>query len=189
MSTTLFPLCNGGPIDDDGPSFPSPRETTTGGELTRLLEARREPKKFMKAAEGQRNPRHSRPGKVTKPKVKNLAKEAKLKVPKGVPVPNRGVRVSESAGRLPDGSGFFTATVNTRKKESGLRRMANHLENRLRHREARVRSRMRRQAIESSEDEVAPPGREEQVKKLKRKGNIDNPFAVSWASYNKSHDD
>jgi len=33
--------------------------------------------------------------------------------------------------------------------------------------------------------EKAPPGREKQVKKLK--GKVDNPYAVAWASYNKSH--
>jgi len=32
--------------------------------------------------------------------------------------------------------------------------------------------------------EKAPPGREEQVKALK--GKVDNPYAVAWASYNKS---
>ena len=31
--------------------------------------------------------------------------------------------------------------------------------------------------------EVAPPGREKQVKALK--GKVDNPWAVAWASYNK----
>jgi hypothetical protein len=35
--------------------------------------------------------------------------------------------------------------------------------------------------------EAAPPGREEQVRKLKKKKGISNPFAVAWASYNKSH--
>ena len=34
-------------------------------------------------------------------------------------------------------------------------------------------------------NEKAPPGREKQVKKLK--GKVDNPYAVAWASYNKSH--
>jgi len=34
--------------------------------------------------------------------------------------------------------------------------------------------------------EKAPPGREDQVRKLKKNKNIDNPFAVAWASYNKS---
>jgi len=32
--------------------------------------------------------------------------------------------------------------------------------------------------------EKAPPGRERQVKALK--GKVDNPYAVAWASYNKS---
>ena len=36
-------------------------------------------------------------------------------------------------------------------------------------------------------DQVTPPGREKQVKALKKKGNVDNPWAVAWASYNKSH--
>ncbi len=36
-------------------------------------------------------------------------------------------------------------------------------------------------------DEVAPPGREKQVKALKKVPGIDNPWAVSWASYRKSH--
>lgn len=35
------------------------------------------------------------------------------------------------------------------------------------------------------ESEVAPPGREKQVKALK-KTDVTNPFAVAWASYNKS---
>ncbi len=33
----------------------------------------------------------------------------------------------------------------------------------------------------------APPGRERQVKALKKNPDIDNPFAVAWASYNKKH--
>ena len=36
-------------------------------------------------------------------------------------------------------------------------------------------------------DEVAPPGREKQVKALKKVPGITNPWAVSWASYRKSH--
>jgi hypothetical protein len=39
----------------------------------------------------------------------------------------------------------------------------------------------------ASLDQKAPPGRERQVKALKKKGNVDNPWAVAWASYNKSH--
>jgi hypothetical protein len=37
---------------------------------------------------------------------------------------------------------------------------------------------------DSKQLEKAPPGREKQVKALK--GKVDNPYAVSWASYNKS---
>ncbi len=47
------------------------------------------------------------------------------------------------------------------------------------------------QAVKNEEveqmDEVAPPGREDQVKALKKVPGIDNPYAVSWASYRKSH--
>ena len=39
-------------------------------------------------------------------------------------------------------------------------------------------------AKEKPATEVAPPGREKQVKALK--GKVDNPYAVAWASYNKS---
>lgn len=40
-----------------------------------------------------------------------------------------------------------------------------------------------RHVHEGKLDEVAPPGREEQVKALK--GKVNNPWAVAWASYNK----
>ena len=47
------------------------------------------------------------------------------------------------------------------------------------------------QAVKNEEveqmDEVAPPGREKQVKALKKVPGISNPWAVSWASYRKSH--
>lgn len=36
-------------------------------------------------------------------------------------------------------------------------------------------------------DQKAPPGREKQVKALKKQPGVDNPFAVAWASYNKQH--
>lgn len=36
-------------------------------------------------------------------------------------------------------------------------------------------------------DEVTPPGREKQVKALKKDKNVDNPWAVAWSSYDKSH--
>lgn len=33
----------------------------------------------------------------------------------------------------------------------------------------------------------APPGKEKMVKALKKDKNVDNPFAVAWAAYNKRH--
>ena len=39
-------------------------------------------------------------------------------------------------------------------------------------------------SVTTNPTEVAPPGREKQVKALK--GKVDNPYAVAWASYNKS---
>jgi len=47
-------------------------------------------------------------------------------------------------------------------------------------------SRLAKEEVEQI-DEVAPPGREDQVKALKKVPGIDNPWAVSWASYRKSH--
>jgi len=41
-------------------------------------------------------------------------------------------------------------------------------------------------APERSIDEVTPPGRERQVRALKRQKNVDNPWAVAWASYDRS---
>lgn len=40
----------------------------------------------------------------------------------------------------------------------------------------------------SDMNEKAPPGREKQVKALKKDPNVDNPFAVAWSSYNKKHE-
>lgn len=40
-----------------------------------------------------------------------------------------------------------------------------------------------------SVNDATPPGREEQVQALKEQPGVDNPYAVAWASYNKSTDD
>lgn len=37
----------------------------------------------------------------------------------------------------------------------------------------------------SSVDEVAPPGREKQVKSLKKVPGIDNPWAIAWSQHKK----
>lgn len=41
------------------------------------------------------------------------------------------------------------------------------------------------QLLKSWLEKATPPGREEQVKELKKEPGIDNPWAVAWASYNK----
>lgn len=38
--------------------------------------------------------------------------------------------------------------------------------------------------MQATLDQDAPPGREKQVKALKHKKGIKNPWAVAWASYN-----
>ena len=43
------------------------------------------------------------------------------------------------------------------------------------------------QGPETELDEKTPPGREKQVKALKKNKDIDNPWAVAWSSYNKKH--
>ena len=48
----------------------------------------------------------------------------------------------------------------------------------------RRRLELRTWAEKNIKREVAPPGREKQVKALK--GKVDNPYAVAWASYNKN---
>jgi len=44
---------------------------------------------------------------------------------------------------------------------------------------------MAKEEVDHQIDEVSPPGREKQVKALKKTG-VRNPWAVAWASYNKS---
>lgn len=38
--------------------------------------------------------------------------------------------------------------------------------------------------MQAALDQAAPPGRERQVKALKRKKGVKNPWAIAWASYN-----
>jgi hypothetical protein len=40
---------------------------------------------------------------------------------------------------------------------------------------------------EAIEAEVAPPGYEDMVLKLKKDKSVDNPFAIAWAAYNRAH--
>jgi hypothetical protein len=50
----------------------------------------------------------------------------------------------------------------------------------------------RKQALAAMPDQIkeeAPPGREDQVKELKKKFPKEKAFAIAWASYNKSHNE
>jgi len=82
MGTTIFPLANGGPLDDDyGPIFP--RETGRGMAMqSRLLEASRKiksPKKIIQEAEGVKNRTKLRSKVKMGEKPKNLHVPAKGK--------------------------------------------------------------------------------------------------------------
>ncbi len=106
MGTTINPVIAGSPFDDEGPvEFP---RTPNQYDIVRLLEAARNPKAILKAAEGTLNPPHSRPRKVTKPKAgKNLRASGSDKKKRGpfgekytpVKAASKGVRVAESRGR------------------------------------------------------------------------------------------
>lgn len=106
MGTTINPLFNGGPEDDESPLFPA---TTGMGMLaeTRLLESKRRgkksPKQIIKEAEGTLN--RAKPKVKTGKKPENLRASGKKKVgPFGEaytakPAGKKGVRVAESRTR------------------------------------------------------------------------------------------
>lgn len=105
MATTLNPLMNGSPFDEEGP-VGFPREMyERAGNVLQLLESRKvkKAKKFIKEAEGIKNPKHSKPSKTIKPKAENIrASGSKSKRgPFGesyspVSTPKKGERVKES---------------------------------------------------------------------------------------------
>jgi hypothetical protein len=110
MGTTIFPLMNGGPVDDDGPSFPA--VTGRGSayeENRRLLESGRRkktPKQIIKEAEGTLSKSKTRMKKGSKPKNLRASGSKKKKVgPFGeaytpVKATAKGNRVSEARGHL-----------------------------------------------------------------------------------------
>ena len=175
MTTTIYPVMDGGPDDEGyGPQFPA---STGMGMLAQLREAgfrfpkpKKEPKKFIHDAEGSRTagPR-GRLKASSKPENLRVKRKKKKLGPFGEayqqPPGNagKGVRVSESRR-------FHDMRENFRRRFKAWRKAIE-----------------RRPMIED-EDEVTPPGREEQVRKLKKNPNISNPWAVAWASYNKSKD-
>lgn len=179
MGTTICPMPSGSQFDDEGGLvFPE-----RGLPSRRLREAAKKkmkaPKNFMHEAMGFNNMKGGKKARVTVKKfpLGKQAKEVGIKKKKKGPfgeiyspiqASNKGTRAKESrsletnlhrfresAGILPDGSGFFTAMVG-KKKESRRRRTT----------------------------EKAPPGWEGSVKKMKKHSDIDNPFALAWSKHN-----
>jgi hypothetical protein len=111
MGTTINPLMNGGPEDDESPLFPATAGRGMGHEeFVRLQESNRSkksPKQIIKEAEGVLNPKHNKAKLKAGAKPKNLRssdpkkgrKNAGLfgetyKPPSGAK--GKGVRVAES---------------------------------------------------------------------------------------------
>lgn len=168
MTTTIYPVMDGGPTDEGyGPTFPG---TTGMGMMAQLREAglkfpnpKKEPKKFLKSAEGSKTA-------GPKGKLKASSKPENLRVKKK----KKKVGPFGEAYQQPSGN----SSKGVRVAESRRREFESARES------FRRRFRKWQESI-GKEAEVAPPGREDQVKKLKKKSNIDNPWAVAWASYNK----
>lgn len=70
-----------------------------------------------------------------------------------------GLRLNESAGMTCDGCGGLLEMTGDTCSQCGM--------------------------MQASLDQETPPGREDQVKALKRKKGVKNPWAAAWASYDK----
>jgi len=155
---------NSGPDDlGYGPRFPEGTGMGMLDDIRRLVEGRASID-FPKAKKAAKKINKEAMGK------ENVGPKAKLKTSKKP----ENLRVKRKKKKLgPFGEAYSPPTGNSSK---GIR-VTESMRNRF-----RKSFRAWREAIE---DEVAPPGREEQVKKLNRKPGIDNPWAVAWSQYNK----
>jgi hypothetical protein len=171
-------IFNGGPFDDDGPSFPTSAGQGMGFEVARRLresglKSKKTPKQIIKEAEGVLSPaRDKAKKKKMGPKPDNLRASGKKKrgafgeaytaAPSGR---NKGIRVSES--RAGAQQRMYEAIV---KKFVGM-----GVSRKRAHREAQ------------SLMEKAPAGWEGTVKHMKKHPEIDNPYAL--ANYMKDQGD
>ena len=165
MGTTIFPINNAGPFEDDGPMFPVVAGQGSFTEI-RLLESRRKsPKQIIKEAEGVLNPSRSRAKKMQMArKPRNLRASAKGKKrgafgeayaqPRGNA--SKGVRVAESAA----GQRLYERLVRKYVRRGHPLHEAQH----------RARLFL----------EKAPPGWEGTVKAMKKHPKITNPWALAW---------
>jgi len=180
MGTTINPLFNGGPEDDESPLFPAITGRGMGFEEgIRLMEANRRkksPKQIIKEAEGVLNPTHSRPKKKSmgvKPKNLRASDSKKRKAgpfgesykpPSGAK--GKGIRVAESNR----GQRMYEHLVNKFIRMGKSKNVA----------ESRARRHM--EAMEKT-----PPGGEDVVRALKKKKNIEEPYAVAWSMKKKGY--
>jgi hypothetical protein len=168
-------IFNGGPFDDDGPSFPTSAGQGMGFEVARRLresglKSKKTPKQIIKEAEGVLSPaRDKAKKKKMGPKPNNLRASGKKKrgafgeAYTAAPVGrNKGVRVAESK-----------AGANQRMYEALVRKFVRMGTSKKRaHREARS-------VMECGLREKAPAGWEGTVKHMKKHPEIDNPYALS----------
>lgn len=153
---TIFPL-NDNPYDDPGPMFPA---SAGGGMIRQLREAGMKflrPKKPAKKI-NQESMGTQNPRGFKKKKMKAAAKPENLR------------KSAKKGKRGPLGEAYTPVSA----PNKGIRVA-----------ESSFGARLSRFYKEARTQEKAPPGREEQVKALKKVPSIDNPYAVSWAQYNK----
>src|SRR3990170_2876536 len=102
MTTTIGPVLNGGPFDDEGPvQFPTRRTSVLDDrDVTRFLESSRSTKQIIKEASGHNS--KNKPSVKKGKEAENLAKKGKRKKKRGPfgeaykPVPaggDKGIRV------------------------------------------------------------------------------------------------
>jgi hypothetical protein len=153
---TIFPV-NDNPYDDPGPMFPA---SAGGGMIRQLREAGMKflrPKKPAKKI-NQESMGTQNPRGFKKKKMTAAAKPENLR------------KDAKKGKRGPLGEAYTPVSA----PNKGIRVA-----------ESSFGARLSRFYKEACAREKAPPGREEQVKALKKVPGVDNPYAVSWSQYNK----
>lgn len=185
MGTTISPLMNGGPGDDESPLFPATAGRGMGyEELVRLQESnhrKKSSKQIIKEAEGVLNPKHTRAKVKKAAKPKNLrASDPKkgrkagafgeaYKAPSGAK--GKGVRVAESMSGI---AGNKTVEALLRNPAKFGKVVRAYKESRFFAEAGRFR-------------EKAPAGWEGTVKHMKKHKDIDNPWALAHYMKNEGY--
>jgi hypothetical protein len=180
MGTTIFPLNNGGPFDDDGPSFPVSAGQGMGFEqATRLRESRKKktPKQIIKEAEGVLNPARS------KAKKKQLGAR-----PKNLRTSGRKKKVGPFGEAYSSAPGSRGKGVRVAESSFGAIRFAEAvLRNPKKLHKVLSRFKASKHFGESRFSEKAPAGWEGTVKHMKKHSDIDNPFALAHYMKNQGY--